>query len=252
MPRLSTAAMLTVLLVGAGTKARGDDAANATAIIDKAVKALGGEEKLSKVKAVHWKADAKFRFGDNDSEGKIEVTAQSPDHVRRVFEGEFGGNQVRGVTVLAGDHGWRKFGDNKNELDSAAVANEKRSLYLSAVAAKVLQLKTKHFKVTVGGDEMVNGKPASVLKATGPDGKDFSLYLDKQTGLPVKEVARVVGFRGDEYTQETTFSDYKEMDGIKKATKMEIKRDGQPYQQLTITEYKVLDKVDSKTFAEPE
>jgi hypothetical protein len=33
---------------------------------------------------------------------------------------------------------------------------------------------------------------------------------------------------------------------------MEIKRDGQPFQQLTITEYKVLDKVDSKAFAEPE
>ena len=145
------AAMLSVLVVGVGNKARGDDAQDATAIIDKAVKALGGEEKLGKVKAVHWKADAKFHFGDNDGEGKIEVTAQSPDHVRRVFEGEFGGNQVRGVTVLAGDRGWRNFGDNKNEMDNAAVANEKRSLYLSAVAAKVLQLKTKPFKVTVGG-----------------------------------------------------------------------------------------------------
>ena len=70
-------------------------------------------------------------------------------------------------------------------------------------------------------------KPAAGIKATGPDGKDFTLYFDKESGLPVKSVAKVVGFQGDEFTQETTYTDYKEFDGIKKATKAESKRDGE-------------------------
>ena len=87
---------------------------------------------------------------------------------------------------------------------------------------------------------------------TGPDRKDFTLYFDKESGLPVKLVAKVVGFRGDEYTQETTYKDYKDFDGIKKATKVESKRDGEDFMKSEITEFKVLDKVDPKTFSEPE
>ena len=87
---------------------------------------------------------------------------------------------------------------------------------------------------------------------TAPDGKDFTLYFDKETGLPAKLVAKVSGFQGDEFTMETTFKDYKEFDGIKKATKTESKRDGQDFVKSEISEFKVLDKVDPKIFSEPE
>ena len=87
---------------------------------------------------------------------------------------------------------------------------------------------------------------------TGPDGKDFTLYFDKESGLPVKLVAKVVGFRGDEYTQETTYRDYKDFDGIKKATKIEANATARSVPvNFEITEFKVLDKVDAKTFTEP-
>ena len=49
-------------------------------------------------------------------------------------------------------------------------------------------------------------------------------------------------------TQETTFSEFKEIGGIKKATKIVSKRDGDPFQELQITEFKVLDRVEPATF----
>ena len=61
-----------------------------------------------------------------------------------------------------------------------------------------------------------------MLKVTGPDGKDFTLCLDKESGLPVKLVAKVLSFQGEEYTSETTYADYKDFGGIKKATKVVI------------------------------
>ena len=156
------------------------------------------------------------------------------------------------MTVLNGDKGWRKFGDNKMDLDEDALANEKRRVYLQVIPSLLMPLKEKGFKLEAVAEEKVGDKPAAGIKVTGPDGKDFTLYFDKESGLPVKLVAKVVGFRGDEFTQETTYKDYKEFDGIKKATKAESKRDGEDFIKSEITEFKVLDKVDPKTFSEPE
>jgi hypothetical protein len=90
------------------------------------------------------------------------------------------------------------------------------------------------------------------LKATGPDGKEFTIYFDKAGGLPVKLVAKIVGFDGQEYTEEQTYENYKDFAGIKKATKLEAKRDGESFLTSEITEFKVLDHVDPKTFSAPE
>ncbi len=138
-------------------------------------------------------------------------------------------------------------------MDDDALANQKRNTYLRVLPVTLVPLKGKDFKLEAAGEEKVDGKPAVGIKVTGPDQKDFTLYFDKESGLPVKLVAKVVGFQGNEYTQETTYKDYKDFDGIKKATKVESKRDGEDFIKSEITEFKVLDKdkVDPKTFSEP-
>jgi hypothetical protein len=233
--------------------AEGDkDNKDVQAVIDKGIKALGGEEKLKTVKGMTWKGKGKISFNDNENEFASQTTVQGLDRIHAQFEGEFMGNKVKGVTVLNGDKGWRKFGDMDMEMDKAAVANEKRSLYLQVVPATLVPLKGKGFTVKAAPDEKVGGKRAAVLKVTGPDGKDFTLYLDKESGLPVKQVAKVVGFMGDEFTQKTTFGGYKNFGGIKKATKVENKRNGMKFLAVEITDFKALDKVDPKTFAKPD
>src|SRR5208337_4915589 len=130
-------------------------------------------------------------------------------------------------------------------------ANEKRTVYLHVIPITLVPVHGKGFKVETAGEEKVGDKAAAILKITGPDGKDFTLSFDKESGLPVKQVARVIGFQGQEMTLETTFADYKDFDGIKKATKIEIKRDGEKFQTMELTEFKVLEKVDPESFTEP-
>jgi hypothetical protein len=251
MTRFLGVALAAALASGLGGTARAEDDKDAKAILDKAIQALGGEEKLGAVKAATWKAKGKISFGGNDSDFTSETTVQGLDQLRQEFEGEFGGNKVKGVTVLNGDKGWRQFGDNSMELDKDGVANTKRTVYLQMIPVTLLPLKGKDFKVEPAGEEKVGGQPAAVLKVTGPDGKDFKLYFDKKSGLPVKQVAKVAGFMGGEFTQETTYANYKDFGGIKKATKLEAKRDGERFMQQEVTEFKPVPKVDPKTFAEP-
>ena len=223
----------------------------AKAVLDKAVKALGGEEKLSKVKAFTTKAKGTVSFEGNDNPFTGETTIQGLDKFRSEFEGEFNGNRFKGVTVLNGDRAWRRFGDDAMSLDGDALANEKRVVYLQLVPVLILPLKGKDFKVESAPEEKVDDKPAAVVKATGPDGKEFTLYFDKESGLPVKQTATVAGFRGGEFTQETTYHDYKDFDGLKKATKTRSTRDGQRFVDAEVTEFKVVDDVAPETFSEP-
>jgi hypothetical protein len=245
------AVLATVLAAGLGLPARADDDKDTKAVLDKAIKALGGEEALAKAKAATWKSKGKITFGGNDSDFTSETTIQGIDHLRNEFEGEFGGNKVKALGVLAGDKGWRQFGDNKMELEKDALANEKRTVYLLVVPVTLLPLKDKGFKVEAAAADKAGDKPAVALKVTGPDGKDFTLAFDRESGLPVKMVAKVLDFMGNEFTQETTYGEYKDFQGIKKATKIENKRDGQKFVVQEISAFKVLDKVDPKTFEEP-
>jgi hypothetical protein len=250
MTRLIGAALVLALVSGPGGTARAADK-DTDAVLDKAVKALGGADNLAKAKAATWKTKGNLSIMGTDNPFTTHATVQGIDHFRQVFEGEFGGNKIEAVGVVAGDKGWRKFADNVMALDKDALANEKRTVYLNVIPMTILPLKGKGFKVEAAGEEKVADKPAAVLKVTPPDGKDFNLYFDKASGLPVKLVAKVVGFMGEEFTQETTYADYKEMGGIKKATKVSSKRDGEKFIDATVTEFKPLDKVDPKTFEEP-
>jgi hypothetical protein len=239
-------------VAGLGGAGRAADTKDAHAILDKAIKALGGEQKLSNIKAASWNTKGTITFGGNDNPVKNHVVVQGLDHSRREFEGEFNGNTMKGIFVLAGNKGWRKFGDNGGEIEEDRLPGEKRNTYLAVIPITIVPLKSKDFKVETIGEEKVDGKPAVGIKATGPDGKEFKLYFDAQSGLPVKLVAKVASFMGDEVTQETTFHDYKEMSGIQKATKVQAKRDGEKFLDEQITDFKILDKVDPKTFTEPQ
>jgi hypothetical protein len=251
MTRFLSAVVMAVFVAGLGSAGRAADTKDANAILDKAIKALGGEQKLSQIKAASWKTKGTITFGGNDNAVTNHVIVQGLDHSRREFEGEFNGNSVKGVFVLAGNKGWGKFGDNSQEIEADRLAGEKRNAYLAVIPITIVPLKSKDFKVEAIGEEKVNGKPAVGIKATGSDGKEFKLYFDKESGLPVKLVAKVTSFMGDEVTQETIFSDYKEMSGIQKATKIQAKRDGEKFLDEQVTDFKILDHVDPKTFTEP-
>ena len=74
------------------------------------------------------------------------------------------------------------------------------------VSSLVIFAKGKGFKIEAAGEEKVGDKPAAVVKVTGPDSKDFKLFFDKESGLPVKLVATVARIRRrDEFTQESTY-----------------------------------------------
>jgi hypothetical protein len=239
------------LCIESGPARAGQDDANA--ILDKAIKAMGGEEKLGKIVAFTWTTSGSMKVNGRKSDMEVVMIFNGLNQARRDFHvrRDFGGRERVRRTVLDGDEGWHLVGGKYQEMNGDAVANEKRNIYLQVIPTLPNLLKTNGFKYVAAGEEEVRGKPASILKVTGPDGKDFRLYFDKESFLPVREVARSVGANGDEQIDDVTFADYKDLSGIKKATSIEIRIDPQNFGFMEITDFKVLDRVDPATFAGP-
>jgi hypothetical protein len=234
-----------------GVQARAEGSKDAGAVVDKAIKAMGGAEKLGALKAATWKSKGVIAFGGDDNKFSSETTVKGHDHFRNDFTGDFGGMEIKGSSILAGDKGWRKFNDMVTEMDKDAVTNEKHNVYLQLVPLTLLPLKSSHFKLGAVSEEKIDNKPATTVKVTGPDGKDFTISFDNESGLPVRLVGNVTGFQGDDAPQEFNMGGYKDFDGIKKATKINIKRSGEKFMTMEVSDFKVLSDVDAKTFAEP-
>ena len=240
--------MLAVVILSANAATRADDAAKA--IVTQGIAALGGEAKLSQAKGLKWKAATKVTIEGDDHDMMIEHASQGLTKSRSHVAGEINGNDFDVTTVIDGKKGWRNFPE-VNDLDVDGVTNEKRNLYLQVIPITLIPLLGEDFQIDASGEEKVDGKPANVLKVVGPDKKTFRLMFDKATGLPVKMVATVVGFGGDDYDQVTLFKDYKEMGGIQKASKLEVLRNGDPFLNATVKEFQVVDSLPAETFTEP-
>lgn len=247
MRRLALSLALSAVCLAGSARAADD----ARAVIDKAIQAVGGAEALGEFAATRWKSKGTLILGGNESPFTVDGLSQGVDKLHVAFEGDFGGNKVRGLTVVNGDRGWRKFGDMLQPLDKEGLASEKRNTYLQVVPRILLPLRGEGFTLKPASDQTIGGKPVAVVVVTGPDAKEFTLSFDKETGLLLKLEAEVVGFGGEEYTQETSFADYKEFDGVKLATKVSSLNDGQRFVEQEYLEYKPAGEIDANAFAEP-
>ena len=228
------------------------EGASAAAVIDKAAAALGGKDKLAAVKAATWTSKGTITIGGMEAPFTANLAFQGHDHRRVEFETKFGDADIKGLVVINGEKGWRQMNGNTEELAGEELDRERRNGWREWTAVDVLLLKSPPFKTEPAADADVNGKAAAAVKVTGPTGEPFTLYFDKATGLPVRQVGKVITFSGDEATEEVAYSDYKDFDGIKKATKVETKHDGQRLLLAELTQFKVLEKPEPRTFDRPE
>jgi hypothetical protein len=253
MRRFHSAFFTAVVLLAPVSNATADDR-EVAAIVNKAIKALGGEDKLSKIEAVTWKTTGWMNMlfqGPEHFKCTGELTIAGLDRSRsELIMFDSGGNKGRIRSVLNGDNAWLDWGEGPKPTRHAP--GLKRSLYLAMIPVTLAPLKDPRFKIGVGGDEKVGDRPAVVLNVTCPDGETIKVSFDKESGLPLKAVGKAsliddAAFNLD-FTLEVIYSKYKDFEGIKTATQIDFK--GQLFnRKLEVIEFKVLKPVDPSLFA---
>jgi outer membrane lipoprotein-sorting protein len=241
------------LLAGAGAGQSGEQP-DVRAVIDKGIKAQGGEANLSKQKAVLLKGSGKYYGLGEGIPYTGEWALQPPGQFRVAIEGKVNDQTFRMMRVVNGDKGWIKLNDGETKtMSKEEVAEQREELYAHQVA-NLVPLRDKAYQLAPLGESKVDGRDAIGVRVSRKDHRDVSLFFDKASGLLVKTetvVKDVEGGGDKEMTQEVFQSDFKEIDGVKHAMKTVLKRDGKLFVEVEWSEIRPAEKLDDSIFARP-
>jgi hypothetical protein len=221
------------------------------AIIDKAAKAHGGAEKLAKITGIRLKTKGRVEVaGGIDFIG--ESTVQVPDKLKEISTLTVNGMQIKVTVVYDGKEAWSNDPvQGTKKLEGAALDSLKDGIEAGNLA-RLAFVGGKEYELGPLGEIDVNGRKAVGVKVSRKNGKDVNLYFDKETGLLTKFEHRTKdAMSGKEVNEERFILEYQEVDGLKTAKKMLIKRDGEKYIEAETTEVAYLDKIDASEFEKP-
>jgi hypothetical protein len=225
-----------------------DDAAT---IVDKAIKAKGGLEKLSKGKAEEWKSKGKIDLMGMKLEYTGEYYYQLPGNYRFNATMDFGGNKF---VISAGTDGKSIWQQAMNQVEEMPMkkADAFRQRVYGMTLTTLLPLKDKDLTLAVVNGVKIDDKPTVGIKVSKKGQKDVTLYFDKESYLLAKsETITWNEFTDKDVPQEVFFKGWKDKDGLKIFDKLVIKLDGKDFIEEELSDQKFLDKLDSKLFTKP-
>jgi len=233
---------------------RADDAADAKAVIEKAIKAHG--HKPGPPAVTTWKekialtVDAIGQTLDLDTEW----TALVPDKLRLQMTVSVQGQKIDLLMILNGEKMW--FLANGQLQDSPPPQLSEMLTEMNRMWATSLTplLTEDEFKLATTKEKAVNGKAAAGVVVRNGKRPVVTLYFDKESGLLVKREATVKDPSTDdkEVLEEVVVSDYKEAGGRKYHTRLVVTRDGKPFYRSEVSIPRAVEKPDPKLFDKPE
>jgi len=224
----------------------------AEAVLDRAIKACGGVDRIGKVSVVV-KASACTILPDSVASRAVnyEISWQRPDRVRLEYALGAAANSNY-IRVLDGDASWISVNGKVREAPKTALTlyGPERSVEFGA---ELLTFKGKGYTLTALGKVKVDDQCVVGVKVSREGAPDITLYFDRDTNLLFKRVvtipSRAAG--GNDTQVEILYEDYKEADKIKYASKVTIIRTGRKT-EIKVTDFKTVDKLEDSLFKKPE
>jgi hypothetical protein len=234
--------------------ARADDAADARAVLDRAVKAMGGKDKLARLQAVTWKGKGTVQIEAVKVSFTDELSALGLGRYNWQVAAEVNGRAIGLAIVFKGDKAWLKPENAAKAQDfpKQYVPLFRTDLRAVRLAQHLLPLTDKAYRLSHLGELKVGDRMAVGVKVSHKDWPDLDLLFDKETGLPVRAELRLKeGTDGPEVVHVLTFGAYKETDGVKHFTKVALRRDDKLTIEAEATEVSFPEKLDDSTFDKP-
>jgi hypothetical protein len=218
-------AFAAVLLVSLACSAylRADAPKDARAVIDRAIQAAGGREKLEPFQSMTWKTTGTFYGMGQGMPYSGKYTVELPNKFRLEITDVF-------TQVVNGDKGWMKAGEEVQDMPKEMLDEMKESVYFTS-ATRLLSLDGKEFKLTLKDGAKVDDRPTQAVVVSHPGHRDITLYFDNDSGLLVKSESQVKSaeHEGKMVKAETWYKDYRDVQGAKLPGKMVVHRDGEQY-----------------------
>ena len=203
-------------------------------ILGKYIYAIGGREKFSAVQDRITEMSGKVQGIDVN----MTVYQKSPDLLRQ----EVNAGLMNQVIIYNGSQGMMKTSGQETNI----AGQELEKLKYEATLSLLLKYDEFGIKLKLTGTPIVDGKDSYQVEMIFPGGTKWIQYYDKEAGLKLKEEKNVTTPQGT-FTQETLFSDYREVEGLKFPFKI-VQKMGAQSLQFEVSSIKINAGIDDGKF----
>lgn len=247
MQRLITLTVLAITLNVVSSVRAENDSAKAQQFVDRGIKAVGGAKALNRQKISVVK-DKGLYYGMGEGlpyEGKYE--SSMPDKFRVEIINVF-------TIVIDRDKGWVSAAGNTVAMPAEQMAEQKKQMNTSFVTTLIpLAKPSRKYKLSLFGEAEVGCETCDGVTVASDKQRSVTLLFSRKTGMLRK--SEYIVFSEElkkEVVEEVLYSDYRDVEGLKVAHKVEIKRDGKKFVESETQEIRFEKEADPSWFAKPE
>jgi hypothetical protein len=234
------------LLLVVGLSAQ-DAPRDAKAIITRAIKEHGGEEKLKAFTKIASKVKGKMMLSEIEFDFTSEITYVSPDLLRMTMNTNIAGQKLEMIQVMNGKKFLNMTNGKKQPMKPAVEKELKQAATLQDISTLV-PLMSDRYKLKLLKDEKIGSDEVQVVLVESVDSRPVECSFDKKTGLLVRTVRTGLNMQEKEVKEETRISDFKAIEGVLVGHKMVSTHDGKPFMTATLTEGQILKATDPALF----
>jgi hypothetical protein len=220
-------------------------------VIQRAIKARGGEERLLKARADRVRMRGLAFLGDKEVPFTIETTVQLPGQMKTVQQLSSQQRTVIIVQGLNGDHAWSTLDGKPEKVEPATLHEMREVLNLNRAARLTPLLADGTVQLELLSEAKVNDRPAHVVKVVTRGRRDIRLFFDKETGFLVKTEHQLDDGSGKEMVDERIYGDFRDVGGMIRPIKVVGYRKGAKVMEAELIDVKYFDRVDEAEFAKP-
>jgi len=228
---------------------RADDRADALAVIERAIDAHGGARRLERLHAYRREAHGKQSAGEKEIDFSTVLTLDLPDRFHDDITAQNAGEKLRIVQIVNGDKAWRTI-EGMATLAADESEELREEMYLMRIET-LLPLRGDEFRLSLLPDASVDGRLAHVIQVAQKGHHLIKLYFDARAGLLIK-TAHNVRRGAVPILKEYRLSEYKNFDGVRLPTRLAEYRNDTRVSELTVTQYRFIERPDAALFERPE
>jgi zinc protease len=215
------------------------------ALATKMVAALGSEDKLKSIKAVHSESNVTQKMPQGDLPLTVESTIIFPDRLHATMRGAMGE-----ITFVATPHAGFMSAGGPETRDMPGAQKTEMLMQIKRDLIYIGQhLNDPAYVFAANGSEKIGDVDAQILDVSG-DGMSMRCFVNPQNGRILRETYQTAGQSGPAQGQ-TDLDDWQTSNGITLPHARKIKQNGQDYSSVQVNKIEFNPNVDSKLFDKP-
>lgn len=223
----------------------------ARAIVERAIKAAGGADQLSRLRQVRARVKGSSELHGRSVTFTATIVLHLPGRYKNDARIVDAGRTLTLITVVNGDRAWTALDGTTQPLDGTALEERKEEAYASEIELLTPLLDGKRFTLTALGEGRRDDRRLLGIRVAARGHKDLELYVDQSSHLLVRVARAVRGPDGKEVRQESVYNDFRDVGGLQHPHKMRIDHDGKKHAEMEIVELRLLERIDAGEFAKP-